>query len=548
MKAIYKDIIKFTAKYEDLFRNPIANDKLVDIFCAEYNLTTKEANIFFLIFTTIIKREEAIQASTIKEILKLTFDEYIELVNIIDSLRAKGMIVYGEKDINTIGVNFNPYMGIDDSLTNKLIFGKDPLSECDLSNIYSILNYTNMLFKQRKNGELSTTKLHVEIDTVLSKADKSLSQIHNIRSYNKNERAILLFVAGEYLSGNNIMTMAHDIAETIEENPTARMPLFTKISNKNLKLFKDNYIELEDGVFVDNPVVRLSAKGANKLFNLNINQKNIDKRLNLKMCHYIKHKGLRENLVFSKDFENDIFRLQKALKPKNFKQLSKNLKINNYSKGFVCLFYGEPGTGKTASVYEIAKLTKRDILQVDIEKIRDKFVGESEKNLRLIFEEYKEAKEVLNQTPILLFNEADALISTRMNINGSVDQMNNSMQNILLQNLEDFDGICIATTNLIENIDKAFSRRFLYKLKFPKPSAEIRMRIWQKKLPKQNKKIYKTISQYDLSGGQIELIAKQFVIQSFMEKIQDPLDTLESMIKKELSYKTEGVKSMGFLS
>lgn len=548
MKAIYKDIIKFTTKHEDLFRNPIANDKLVDKFCAEYNLTTKEANIFFLIFATIIKREEAVEASTIREILKLTFDEYIELVNIIDSLRAKGMIVYGEKDINTIGINFNPYMGIDDSLTNKLIFGKDPFSECDLSNIYSILNYTNMLFKQRKNGELSTTKLHVEIDTILSKADKSLSQIYNIRSYNKNERAILLFVAGEYLSGNNIMTMAHDIAETIEENPTARMPLFTKISNKNLKLFKDNYIELEDGVFINNPIVRLSVKGANELFNLNINQKNISKRLNLKMCHHIRHKGLRENLVFSKDFENDIFRLQKALKPKNFKQLSKNLKINNYSKGFVYLFYGEPGTGKTASVYEIAKLTKRDILQVDIEKIRDKFVGESEKNLRQIFEEYKEAKEVLNQTPILLFNEADALISARMNINGSVDQMNNSMQNILLQNLEDFDGICIATTNLIENIDKAFSRRFLYKLKFPKPSAEIRMRIWQKKLPKQNKKIYKTISKFDLSGGQIELIAKQFVIQSFMEKIQDPLDTLESMIKKELSYKTEGVKSMGFLS
>jgi SpoVK/Ycf46/Vps4 family AAA+-type ATPase len=120
----------------------------------------------------------------------------------------------------------------------------------------------------------------------------------------------------------------------------------------------------------------------------------------------------------------------------------------------------------------LAKQTKRNIILVNISGIRDKFVGESEKRLKSVFETYKNSFKHFEQTPILLFNESDALIGKRINVNNSVDQMNNSMQNILLQELEDFKGIMMATTNLTSNLDEAFERRFLFKIKYDRPSME----------------------------------------------------------------------------
>jgi SpoVK/Ycf46/Vps4 family AAA+-type ATPase len=121
-------------------------------------------------------------------------------------------------------------------------------------------------------------------------------------------------------------------------------------------------------------------------------------------------------------------------------------------------------------------------LLVDISEIRDKYVGESEKRLKAVFETYRNSIKHFEQVPILLFNESDALIGKRINVNNSVDQMNNAMQNIILQELEDFRGILMATTNLTSNLDEAFERRFLFKIKYAKPSMGAKKSIWKSKL------------------------------------------------------------------
>ncbi len=97
-------------------------------------------------------------------------------------------------------------------------------------------------------------------------------------------------------------------------------------------------------------------------------------------------------------------------------------------KGFACLFYGAPGTGKTESVLQIARQTGRDIMQVDIAGMRDKYVGESEKNIKAVFQNYRELCKKSEVMPILFFNEADALINKRTErIEHSVDKMDNAM-------------------------------------------------------------------------------------------------------------------------
>ena len=109
-------------------------------------------------------------------------------------------------------------------------------------------------------------------------------------------------------------------------------------------------------------------------------------------------------------------------------------------------------------------------MQVNISEIKSMWVGESEKNIKAIFDRYRVVAKQSKRIPILLFNEADAVIGKRKEgAERSVDKMENSIQNIILQEMESLEGIMIATTNLVQNMDSAFERRFLYKVKFEKP-------------------------------------------------------------------------------
>ena len=194
-----------------------------------------------------------------------------------------------------------------------------------------------------------------------------------------------------------------------------------------------------------------------------------------------------------------------------------------FRTGFACLFYGGPGTGKTETVYQLARQTGRDIMVVDMPQIKSKWVGDSEKNIKALFDRYRELVKKAKQTPILLVNEADAIIGIRQQgAQRAVEKMENSIQNIILQEMETLDGIMIATTNLQQNLDKAFERRFLYKIKFEKPTVEARVLIWRTMIPDLSEMDVKTLAaKYDFSGGQIENIARHYTIDSILHDAKE---------------------------
>ena len=240
-------------------------------------------------------------------------------------------------------------------------------------------------------------------------------------------------------------------------------------------------------------------------------------------------------LFYNKQETMQIERLRQLLDREKFKEVQQRMARAGMRPGFACLFYGSPGTGKTETVIQLARQTGREIVQVNISTLRNMYVGESEKNVQKVFDDYRRKMEQSDITPILLFNEADAIFGVRYkNVNDSVDQMENTIQNIILQNLETFEGILIATTNLTDNFDKAFERRFLYKVEFKKPTAEVRKMIWMSMMPELNENDAETLAvRYDFSGGQIENVARKQIVESILNGTTLDISTLKMLCEEE---------------
>lgn len=228
-------------------------------------------------------------------------------------------------------------------------------------------------------------------------------------------------------------------------------------------------------------------------------------------------------LFFSGNTQEQVDRLTHFLHEDQYAQICQNLKQRGMPTGFCCLFYGTPGTGKTELVQQLAIATQRDLFQVDLSTLRDKFVGESEKQVKRIFDRYRALVRLSNRAPILFFNEADAIFGNRMeNTQRSVDKMENAIQNIILQEMEKLDGIMICTTNLTTCLDKAFDRRFLFKLQFEKPTNEARKQIWQSMLQGLNdEQATYLANHFDFSGGQIQNISRKQVINAIFTGKED---------------------------
>lgn len=244
-----------------------------------------------------------------------------------------------------------------------------------------------------------------------------------------------------------------------------------------------------------------------------------------------------KELFYNSTEEGQIGRLSNLLKQENYnKSTCERLKSSGMRTGFTCIFYGGPGTGKTESVYQLAKATGRGIVTVNVSEIKSCWVGESEKLIKGVFDKYKALVKEADVVPILFFNEADAIFGIRQEgASTAVDKMENSIQNIILQEMEKLEGILIATTNLTQNLDKAFERRFLYKIRFNKPGLEPRTKIWQSMIPDLTFGQARELAErFDFSGGQIENITRKKMIKSIIDGAEPDFAEVKCYCREEL--------------
>ena len=247
-----------------------------------------------------------------------------------------------------------------------------------------------------------------------------------------------------------------------------------------------------------------------------------------------------KELFFNPENEAEIARLAAALQEEKFCEIQTRLAEKGLPKGVAVLLYGAPGTGKTETVYQLAKAAGRRIVHVDISKTKSAWFGESEKKIKKLFTDYAQLcrasrNEKNGKVPMLVFNEADAIFSKRKDsAYSNVAQTENAMQNIILEEMEKLDGILIATTNLADNFDTAFERRFLFKIKFENPSVETKQKIWKSKLDFLAESDVKAFAeQHDLSGGQIDNIVRKALMDEIVTGSPPTIETLNALCKHE---------------
>jgi len=184
------------------------------------------------------------------------------------------------------------------------------------------------------------------------------------------------------------------------------------------------------------------------------------------------------------------------------------------------LFSGASGTGKTFAAGAFARQLGKNLLVTDVSKVLSCYVGESEQNVRRLFYLFDRVVRRMENPPILLLNECDQFLSTRGGGKGtSADRMYHQMQNLFLEAFESMRGIVIATTNLADTIDSAFSRRFHLKLEFPLPDFAGRTALWRVHLPESlplaaDVRIERLARDYQFSGGQIALVIRNAAVSA----------------------------------
>lgn len=445
-----------------------------------------------------------------------------------------------EEDLFGIKYSVNRKV-VADMLDNKPFF-KETYKERDL---YSFLERIFKMIDNRDSSFGETSLLSAAVLDIMSE-NRDIPFINAILEMNLKEdhNLIYLYVIWSVLEGNPEPD-AGSILYSVYSNASARVRVMQQLMDGSHELLKRELIETGEGLFLTDFHLKVSEPTISlaKSFGIMFNRKPKSSR-NIMNPSQIRFK----QLIFN---DKEIYQLntfKNLLNHNRYEKLTKNLEERNLPEGITAIFYGSPGTGKTESVMQIARETDREIMKVDISQTKSMWFGESEKMVKQIFRDYNNFMKESTRTPILLINEADALISKRKDISFSnTKQTENTIQNIILEEIENFKGILVATTNLVQNFDNAFERRFLYKIHFPEPNQEIRSKIWKdKKSDLSISDCNRLASEFHFSGGHIDNIVRKISIEEAIQDLPLPIDKIVEICSTELLQKNCDVKTIGF--
>lgn len=479
-----------------------------------------------------------ILASDIAEFLQCTTIQIIKCMNDVDELVHREYIIKRKDDRQ---LSFRVPIDVIEALRNNEAFVVKAKTNLSASELMMELE---TVFEMRGNKELSYEQTANKTKCLLEN-NVDLAFSRKLREYDLNEedQTLLILFCHLFANNNDDEIRFHDIEFLFPKRQWNRIKCML-----NAKCHTLQYLQLieygNDNGLADRETFCLTRKAKRELLSeLNFSSMPQVCKGTMKAKDIV-----AKQLFYENDTQQQIAELEDLLDENRYQQIHSRMKEAGFRCGFTCLFYGAPSVGKTETVLQLARKTGRNIIQVNVEQIKSMWVGESEKNIKALFDDYRNQVESQSLAPILLFNEADAVIGMRhKGAERATDKMENALQNIILQEMERIDGILIATTNLVQNFDKAFERRFLYKVKFNAPSIQTRRHIWQSIMPEISEESASWLaSHYNLSGGQIENVARRYAINTIL--YGPPTEELPTLCKcsENESKETYGISQIGF--
>jgi len=494
-----------------------------------------------LLLSNILNRSESIMLESLAHILKATRVQCFKYLDDLDVLAKKRLIRKSSRGFNSDfcywvpfeviqalreGKAFTPprFCGLSkDEFFNRLKRLFSEIIECDRE-------YDREHGSSRENNDIFLMDFNNLLEDNIQL--EFVKNINNL-SLTKTNLVFLSYLCTMFYAKqeDGFPLYRLDTFEFINENERVD----TKI------LFELQLIEFSGDDFKDREHIVLTHKAIIEL--LGITEPVLKSK---KDSELINHENIiKKELFYNENDRRQIEQLTDLLIEDNFIKVRERLKIKGMRTGFSCLFFGSPGTGKTETAYQIARISGRDIMPIDISMTKSCWFGESEKIIKSIFTQYNYRVKKANQrnlpVPIILLNEADAIINKRKDTSISgVAQTENAIQNILLEELEQLDGILIATTNLTKNIDTAFERRFIYKIEFQKPCIKTRQSIWRSFIPELSAEDANKLAEaFDLSGGQIENIARKRTIAGILNGNDPEITDLIKICGEETMFKND---------
>ena len=391
-------------------------------------------------------------------------------------------------------------------------------------------NDDNLIFKDEKYWLQEMVNANAELP--ICKLANSFKDLDSL--------SLLMLVIADYANYNGSGNEGLGPRDVQLVYPHGTTPNYRRVVDAMQKgthrLFRENLIEHKcvDGMAEINQYVATDYLKHEVLADFNPmdhSDKHVPKMNGVKSYKDITPKAL----FYNKEEKEQVEMLRNILSQDQLPIIQERLKSKGMRTGVCILMHGEPGTGKTATVYELARQTGRDIIQVQVTDFKDKYVGESEAKLKKIFSDYRQYCMKSEVAPILLLNEGDAILSKRIeNVEHSTEQMMNTLQNILLEEMENIQGVMIVTTNLTSNLDAAFERRFIFKVKFEKPGTEVKAHIWQSLVDTLDENDAGILAkEFDVTGGEIENIARKATMQFVLTGKEVDMDMLRKFTKQE---------------
>lgn len=502
----------------------------------------KIQSVLLALITECSSDEQRVQTTDLAEKLACNNLDVMRYQRDLKDLLRRGFIYYTSK-YHPCGYCTTPQAL--DAFINDETYQRPSMANADGVILFKhFFNITHRLYEEQLTHEL----MFIEVEELFNQ-NPNHPYVKALRKYKlslQDQVVVTSFCRHLLFDGNanidgphylylyeDIIKFTHFTGETLEE--------------KSPQLFKKGLIEhaCNNGM-KELDEFRLTTKGRESLLK-GFNVKNNDEDSNMLVIENddIKQKPLFFNTATTAQYHE----LGDLLSEGHYQDIRQRLAEKGMRCGFTCLFYGSPGTGKTEMALQLARLTGRDIMQVNIAEMKSMWVGESEKNVKQLFDRYRGMVRHSKIAPILLFNEADAIISKRStHVERAVDKMENSIQNIILQEMENLDGIMIATTNLEQNLDAAFERRFLYKIRFEKPELAQRQAIWRSMLPQVEPRFIEPLAaKYDFSGGQIENISRKLEIDSILYGEEASMLKLEQFCQDEVLSR-RNTRPIGFVN